>query len=62
MHYRIVLPQNPSVRPLLMETLRALASDKEMQKDRWRLERARSAPEKFIKLQDAPVPSIVHDL
>jgi ArsR family transcriptional regulator, arsenate/arsenite/antimonite-responsive transcriptional repressor len=62
MHYRIMLPENSFTRRLLMETLRGLASDKEMQRDRWRLTRARSAPEKFVRLQEAPVPSLVPNL
>src|SRR5438105_2765385 len=54
MHYRIVIPQHLFVRQLLMDTLRGLASDKEMQRDRWLLKRACCAPEKFVRLQGAP--------
>lgn len=59
MHYRIAVPENPFARQLLADTLRWLASDKEMQRDRSRLTQACCAPEKFVKLQGAPAPTPV---
>jgi ArsR family transcriptional regulator len=62
MHYRIVLPSNLMVRGLLMNTLRGLASDKEMLRDRLRLKRACCTPEKFVRLEGAPAPTTVAEL
>lgn len=57
MHYRIAPPENQFARQILIETLRWLSEDKEMQKDRDRLKRACCAPQKFVRLQGAPVPN-----
>jgi ArsR family transcriptional regulator, arsenate/arsenite/antimonite-responsive transcriptional repressor len=57
MHYRITVPEDPYARQLLTDALRWLANDKEMQRDRLRLSRARQAPAKFVKLQGAPAPA-----
>jgi ArsR family transcriptional regulator len=57
MHYRIVPPENPFARDLLAGTLRWLAADKEMQRDRALLNRACCAPQKFVNLQGAPAPT-----
>jgi ArsR family transcriptional regulator len=57
MHYRLVLPENPFARQVLTDTLRWLAADKEMLRDRLRLNRACCAPEKFVNLQGAPTPT-----
>lgn len=62
MHYRITVPRNPVARRLLTDTLRGLASDKEMQQDRWLLKRACCTPEKFLRLQGAPAPSAIGEL
>lgn len=56
MHYRIVVPENQFARQLLNDTLRWLAADREMQRDRSRLGRACCAPQKFASLQGAPAP------
>jgi ArsR family transcriptional regulator len=58
MHYRIAVPQNPFARQVLKDTLRWLAEDKAMQRDRTRLGRACCAPAKFVRLQGAPVPQL----
>ncbi len=62
MHYRIVVPENPFARQLLSGTLRWLAEDKDMQRDRSRLGRACCEPQKFVNLQGAPAPSPVTEL
>lgn len=56
MHYRVAAPANEFARQLLNDTLRWLAADKEMQRDRVRMDRACCAPQKFINLQSAPTP------
>jgi ArsR family transcriptional regulator len=61
-HYRIAVPENQFARQLLMDTLRWLAADREMQRDRLRLSRACCAPEKFVNLQGAPTPTPVAEL
>jgi ArsR family transcriptional regulator, arsenate/arsenite/antimonite-responsive transcriptional repressor len=62
MHYRIAVPENPFVRQLLIDTLRWLAADKAMQRDRSHLSRACCAPEKFVRLQGAPAPAPAGEL
>lgn len=57
MHYRIAVPGNQFARKLLMETLRWLAADKEMARERSRLRRACCG--KFVNLQGAPAPAPV---
>jgi ArsR family transcriptional regulator, arsenate/arsenite/antimonite-responsive transcriptional repressor len=56
-HYSIVPPADHAVANVLRETLNAMASDKEAQKDIQRLDRACCNPAKFVKLQTAPVPA-----
>jgi ArsR family transcriptional regulator len=56
-HYRIIPPADASVSRVLIETLKAFANDKDAQRDYQRLGRACCAPEKFIKLQPAPLPA-----
>jgi ArsR family transcriptional regulator len=62
MHYRIVVSENRFARQLLSDTLHWLAADKDMQRDRSRLGRACCAPQKFVNLQGAPIPSSVAEL
>jgi ArsR family transcriptional regulator, arsenate/arsenite/antimonite-responsive transcriptional repressor len=57
MHYRIAVPGNQFARILLMDTLRWLAADKEMARERSRLRRASCG--KFVSLQGAPAPAPV---
>jgi ArsR family transcriptional regulator len=61
MHYRISVPRGRLARQLLMDTLRWLAADKQMQRDRSRLTRACCAQDKFVNLQGAPVPQPVRE-
>ncbi len=62
MHYKIVAPENQFARQVLIDTLRWLTEDKDMQKDRARLSRVCCAPQKFVRLLGAPVPSPTAEL
>jgi ArsR family transcriptional regulator len=57
MHYRIVPPPQAGAARILRQTLDWLAEDRSMQADRSRLAKACCAPEKFVSLQGAPLPS-----
>ena len=59
MHYRLTAPKQPAARAVLREVLRWLQTDKEMERERARLTRACCAPQKFIRLEHAPVPAPV---
>jgi ArsR family transcriptional regulator, arsenate/arsenite/antimonite-responsive transcriptional repressor len=56
-HYSIVPPSNAAVAGVLRETLNAMATDKEAERDLQRLERACCNPAKFVKLEPAPIPA-----
>ena len=56
-HYSILPPSDPAVAKVLKETLSAMASDKDAERDLQRLDRACCNPAKFVKLQPAPIPS-----
>ena len=58
-HYRIVMPPNAGAARILKEILAWLKEEKTMQSDRSRLTRVCCAPEKFVALQDAPLPACV---
>jgi ArsR family transcriptional regulator, arsenate/arsenite/antimonite-responsive transcriptional repressor len=57
MHYRIVMPPNEGAAKVLRETLAWLKEERTMQADLMRLTRACCAPEKFVTLQGAPLPT-----
>jgi ArsR family transcriptional regulator len=57
MHYRIERPEAAEAAAILDATLDSFATDREMQVDRARLERACCQPQKFVTLQGAPVPA-----
>ena len=57
MHYRIVMPPNAGAAKVLREILEWLKEEKGMQADRARLSKACCAPEKFVTLQGAPLPT-----
>ncbi len=57
MHYRIIVPPNAGAARVLEQTLAWLRSEKDMQADRVRMNRACCAPEKFVTLQGAPLPA-----
>ncbi len=59
MHYRMVMPPNAGAARILKEILAWLKEEKTMQSDRSRLTRVCCAPEKFVALQDAPLPACV---
>jgi ArsR family transcriptional regulator len=62
MHYRLATPKNHLASQVLKETLRWLSGDKQMQKDRARLNGAVCAPKKFVRLMGAPVPTPTGEL
>src|SRR5215813_13985323 len=57
MHYRIVEPPDADAARVLRETLRWLANDPEMQKDREWLVKVCCAPQLPVRIQGAPRPS-----
>src|SRR5207244_291349 len=58
MHYRMVTPSDPAQAGVLECALAAMAEDRQMQRDRARLERACCAPRLPEALQHAPRPEI----
>lgn len=59
MHYRVVRPANPAVAKVLENVLTWCDTQPEMQRDRARLSKACCAPEKFVRLENAPLPKKV---
>lgn len=59
MHYRMVLPPNEGAVKVLQEILTWLKEEKTMQSDRAKLIKACCAPEKFVSLQEAPLPASI---
>ncbi|HET6976072.1 MAG TPA: metalloregulator ArsR/SmtB family transcription factor [Pyrinomonadaceae bacterium] len=57
MHYRIAEPSDPDAARVLKDTLAWLASDREMQRDRARLEKVCCAPQLPVAIQGAPRPA-----
>ena len=57
MHYRLTIPQESHAAALLKTTVQALREDKEMQRDRERLNRACCGPRSLVQLLGAPLPS-----
>ena len=58
MHYRVVAPPGPRSARVFAEVMSWLAEDREMQKDRARLERVCCAPQPPVHLRAAPRPAI----
>jgi ArsR family transcriptional regulator len=56
MHYRIERPTDVSTASILDAVLQSFKSDREMESDQVRLNRACFEPERFVSLQGAPVP------
>jgi ArsR family transcriptional regulator, arsenate/arsenite/antimonite-responsive transcriptional repressor len=56
MHYRIVPPADPASASILAAVLASLASDKQMQSDLAKLERACCQPQKLVMPEGAPRP------
>lgn len=57
MHYRIEQPDNARAASILDATFQSFKTDKEMQADLARLDRACCEPQRFVTLQHAPVPT-----
>lgn len=57
MHYRLAVPKQTAVQAVLREVLKSFQTDKEMERDRARLNRACCAPQKFVRLEGAPMPA-----
>ena len=56
MHYSIERPADPAAAAILDAALESFAADREMQSDLSRLSKACCQPQRFVTLQDAPVP------
>lgn len=59
MHYRLTIPRNGHAASILKSTLDALEQDKEMQRDRERLDRCCCGPNSLVQVLGAPLPSAV---
>ncbi|HEY1904303.1 MAG TPA: metalloregulator ArsR/SmtB family transcription factor [Terracidiphilus sp.] len=59
MHYRITPPLDPASASILAATLASLSSDKQMQADTSKLDRACCAPRRLVLPEGAPRPSLV---
>ena len=59
MHYRITPPADPAAAAILDATLASLRSDKQMEADAAKLDRACCAPQRLILPDGAPLPSLV---
>jgi ArsR family transcriptional regulator, arsenate/arsenite/antimonite-responsive transcriptional repressor len=57
MHYRVVEPSDTDAARVLKDVLSWLANDKEMQRDRERLEKVCCAPQLPVRIQAAPRPA-----
>ncbi len=58
MHYSMVLPENDAARSVVECVLQSLRRDAAMQRDGEQLRSACCAPEKFVRLFPAPVPTL----
>lgn len=59
MHYRVVKPTNLAVARVLENVMAWCDMQPEMQRDRARLSKACCAPEKFVRLENVPLPKKV---
>jgi ArsR family transcriptional regulator len=57
MHYRVSVPADPHAARVFTEVLTWLGEDREMQKDRARMENICCAPRMPVRLQGAPRPA-----
>jgi ArsR family transcriptional regulator, arsenate/arsenite/antimonite-responsive transcriptional repressor len=60
MHYRMTAPKSAAAQAIVREVIRWLQSDKEMERDRAKLTRACCTPQKFVRLEHAPLPTATH--
>jgi ArsR family transcriptional regulator len=56
MHYRVVKPTDSHVAKVLRDVLAWCETQPDMKKDRGRLTQACCAPEKFVRLENVPLP------
>ncbi|MGZ4815120.1 MAG: ArsR/SmtB family transcription factor [Terriglobales bacterium] len=56
MHYRINTPADPAVARVLTTTLEWCEDQPDMKRDRQRLTKACCAPQKFVRLENVPLP------
>jgi ArsR family transcriptional regulator len=59
MHYRVRKPVDPQVAKVLENVLAWCATQPDMKKDHSRLSQACCAPEKFVRLENVPLPKRV---
>ena len=59
MHYRVTVPSDPQVANVLANVLAWCDTQPDMKKDRARLTQACCAPEKFVRLENVPMPKRV---
>jgi ArsR family transcriptional regulator, arsenate/arsenite/antimonite-responsive transcriptional repressor len=57
MHYRLTIPRESHAAAILKSTMEALRQDREMQRDRERLNRACCGPKSLIQVLGAPAPA-----
>lgn len=57
MHYRLMVPEDRHAASILNSTLEALKQNKEIQRDRERLDRACCGPNSLIQVLGAPAPA-----
>jgi len=62
MHYRMVHPADEAAASTLDAVLASFATDKQMQADRSRLDRACCAPQKLVLPEGAPLPALLTPL
>jgi ArsR family transcriptional regulator len=58
MHYRLTASSNPNIASIMKNVIEALRQDKEMQRDRQKLDRACCGPRSLVHLLGAPAPSL----
>ena len=59
MHYSMERPADAGAAAILEAALASFEADREMQSDLSRLSKACCAPQRFVTLQDAPVPALL---
>src|SRR4051812_38438801 len=59
MHYRLTMPHDSHVASILKNTLEALRQDKQVERDRERLNWACCGPKSLVQVLGAPVPARV---
>ena len=57
MHYRVMEPENADAARLLKDVMSWLATDKQMQREREKLEKVCCAPQLPVRIQSAPRPA-----